>query len=89
MKITKVINNNVVSSIDEAGNEVILMGTGLRFKGKEGKVIDDSKIQIFDLEDAGVSAEYDTKVRNTVQITTFIEYVIDKVKDYLVWYRKS
>lgn len=32
MKITKVINNNVVSSIDEAGNEVILMGTGLGFK---------------------------------------------------------
>lgn len=59
MKITKVINNNVVSSIDEAGNEVILMGTGLGFKGKEGKSIDDSKIQkIFHLEDAGVSQRF-------------------------------
>ena len=29
-----------------------------------------------------VSAEYDTKVRDTVQITTFIKNVIDKVKDY-------
>ena len=59
MKITKVINNNVVSSIDEAGNEVILMGTGLGFKGKEGNVIDESKIQkIFHLEDAGVSQRF-------------------------------
>ena len=59
MKITKVINNNVVSSTDEAGNEVILMGTGLGFKGKEGKVVDESKIQkIFHLEDAGVSQRF-------------------------------
>ena len=59
MKITKLINNHVVSSTDEAGNEVILMGTGLGFKGKEGKVVDESKIQkIFHLEDAGVSQRF-------------------------------
>lgn len=59
MKITKVINNNVVSSIDEAGNEVILMGTGLGFKGKAGSPVDDSKIQkVFHMEDPGVSQRF-------------------------------
>ncbi|MBS7008440.1 BglG family transcription antiterminator LicT [Anaerostipes sp.] len=59
MKITKVINNNVVSSMDEAGNEVILMGTGLGFKGKPGSPVDDSKIQkVFHMEDPGVSQRF-------------------------------
>lgn len=59
MKITKVINNNVVSSIDEAGNEVILMGTGLGFKGKAGSPVDDSKIQkVFHMKDPGVSQRF-------------------------------
>ena len=52
MKIDKVMNNNVVSSIDEDGQEIIVVGTGIGFQGKEGKVVDKKKIQkIFRLED--------------------------------------
>lgn len=52
MKIDKVMNNNVVSSIDEDGQEIIVVGTGIGFQGKEGKVVDEKKIQkIFRLED--------------------------------------
>lgn len=40
MKIDKVMNNNVVSSIDEDGQEIIVVGTGIGFQGKEGKVVD-------------------------------------------------
>ena len=56
MKIDKVMNNNVVSSIDEDGQEIIVVGTGIGFQGKEGKVVDEKKIQkIFRLEDPKTS----------------------------------
>ena len=45
MKIDKVMNNNVVSSIDEDGQEIIVVGTGVGFQGKEGKPVDEKKIQ--------------------------------------------
>lgn len=52
MKIDKVMNNNVVSSVDEDGQEIIVVGTGIGFQGKEGKPVDEKKIQkIFRLED--------------------------------------
>ena len=52
MKIDKVMNNNVISSVDEDGQEIIVVGTGIGFQGKEGKPVDESKIQkIFRLED--------------------------------------
>lgn len=39
MKIEKVINNNVVTAIDEAGQEVVLMGKGIGFRVKTGAQI--------------------------------------------------
>lgn len=56
MKIGKVINNNVVSSFDENGQEIILVGTGIGFQGREGKKINETKIQkIFRPEDPGMT----------------------------------
>lgn len=56
MKIGKVINNNVVSSFDENGQEIILVGTGIGFQGKEGKKTNETKIQkIFRPEDPGMT----------------------------------
>lgn len=40
MTIEKVINNNVVTAIDEAGQEVVLMGKGIGFQAKVGAQID-------------------------------------------------
>lgn len=34
MKVNKVINNNLVRSFDEKGNEVLVMGCGLGYKKK-------------------------------------------------------
>ena len=45
MKISKIINNNVVSTCDEEGREVIVMGRGVGFKAKEGSTIDEDKIE--------------------------------------------
>lgn len=47
MKIDKVMNNNVVSSIDEDGQEIIVVGTGIGFQGKEGKVVDRRRFRRF------------------------------------------
>ena len=45
MKIDKVINNNIISSFDDQGRELVVMGRGLGFKKKSGQEIDDSLIE--------------------------------------------
>ena len=45
MKIEKIINNNIVSTKDSDGNELIVMGCGLGFGKKLGQMIDQSKIE--------------------------------------------
>ena len=51
MKIAKIINNNVVSTWDDEGREIIVMGRGVGFKAKEGSTIDEEKVEkIFRLE---------------------------------------
>ena len=45
MKIVKVINNNIVSTCDEDGREIEVMGRGIGFKAREGSVIDQEKIE--------------------------------------------
>lgn len=52
MVIEKIINNNVVSSRDEAGFETVVMGRGLGFGKKKGEKIEEDKIdKIFRIED--------------------------------------
>lgn len=51
MKISKIINNNVVSTCDDEGREIIVMGRGVGFRAKEGNTIDEEKIEkIFRLD---------------------------------------
>jgi len=45
MTIEKVINNNVVTAIDESNLEVVLMGKGIGFQAKTGEIIPQSKIE--------------------------------------------
>lgn len=45
MKITKVINNNFVCSLNEKNKEVVVMGKGIGFKAKEGDPIDPERIE--------------------------------------------
>ncbi|MEF3102588.1 transcription antiterminator LicT [Enterobacter sp. 10-1] len=50
MKITKILNNNVVTVIDEHHNEQIVMGRGLGYKKKVGDEINDILIEkVFEL----------------------------------------
>ena len=45
MNIVKVLNNNVVLSMDENQEDVIVLGNGIAFQKKYGDQIDDSKIE--------------------------------------------
>lgn len=45
MKIDKIINNNIVSTIEADGKEVVIMGRGLGFGMKPGKEIPEGKIE--------------------------------------------
>jgi len=44
-KITKVINNNIVCSVDSNGDEVILRGLGIGFKKQIGTIVNEDKIE--------------------------------------------
>lgn len=45
MNVIKVINNNLVQSVDSHRNEILVMGCGLGFKKKPGDEIDESKVE--------------------------------------------
>lgn len=45
MIVEKIINNNIVSSFDESGDEVVVMGRGLGFKVKPGQTIEAAKVE--------------------------------------------
>ncbi len=64
MTILKIINNNVISAIDESGREIVVMGKGLGFKKKSGDPIDASLIEkVFSLPQENVGA-YEQIVRD-------------------------
>jgi len=45
MKVHKILNNNVVVTLDAKGNELIVTGRGVGFKKKEGDEIDPKLIE--------------------------------------------
>lgn len=45
MKIAKILNNNVVTIIDENNNESVVMGRGLGFKKHSGDLLDETLIE--------------------------------------------
>jgi len=51
MVIDKIINNNIVSSYDDKGRELVVMGRGLGFQSKIGQEINENRIEkIFRME---------------------------------------
>lgn len=57
MVVHKVLNNNIVSSLDERGREVLLVGRGLGWQAKPGAAIDKKKIDKIFRMDTGASTE--------------------------------
>ena len=65
MIINKVLNNNVVTIINENDEEAVVMGRGLAFQKKKGDEIDESKIEkIFVLENRSINEKLLTLVND-------------------------
>lgn len=80
MKITKLVNNNIVTSEDMQGREIIVMGRGLGFGKKPGMEIDVGKIEkVFRLSSEGENQ----KLVDIIQDIP-IEHIAaaDKIIDY-------
>lgn len=89
MIVHKVLNNNIVSSLDECGREVLLVGRGLGWQMKPGQGIDKSKIEkVFRMDDIDTTErlkqlllEVDVNVIKTA--TRIIEYARSILKKKL------
>ncbi|MFL2101513.1 BglG family transcription antiterminator LicT [Desemzia sp. FAM 24101] len=66
MEVKKVINNNIVKSIDSNQNEVLVMGKGIGFKRSLGDPIDESAVE---------KVYTSTKDMNTNKLTKLLENV--------------
>ena len=64
MKVCKVINNNVVSCVDDHGREAVVMGRGLGFQMKPGMLLDENAAEkIFRMD----SQEQISKLRELIE----------------------
>lgn len=64
MKISKVINNNVITTFDENNNEIVIMGCGVGFKKNPGEVVEESKIEkIFHLSNSDTTEQFQTLLK--------------------------
>lgn len=59
MVIERIINNNVVSALDDEGKEIVVMGNGIGFGKKKGQSCDESRIdKIFRMEDEAALGKF-------------------------------
>lgn len=80
MNIEKILNNNVVVSLDDKGKEVIVMGRGIAFQKKVGMVVEKDKVEkIFTLSNKELSDKY-----KQLLLEVPVEYVIltEKIISY-------
>lgn len=85
MLINKVLNNNVVTIIDNNNQESVVMGRGLAFQKKKGDEIDENKIEkIFILKDKSINKKLidlikDIPVENLEIVEEIIKYAENKL----------
>ncbi|QTF08747.1 transcriptional antiterminator BglG [Brenneria izadpanahii] len=85
MKIAKILNNNVVTVIDENNNESVVMGRGLGFKKHTGDSLDESLIEkVFSLK----SGELTSRLRELLseiplEVITTADKIISLAKERL------
>jgi beta-glucoside operon transcriptional antiterminator len=85
MKIAKVINNNVISVIDEQNKELVIMGRGIAFQKRPGDVVDQEKVEkIFKLDNKDVSEKFKTLLYDIpLEYMELAEGIINYAKDTL------
>ncbi|WP_411346607.1 BglG family transcription antiterminator LicT [Paenibacillus sp. WLX1005] len=74
MIIKQIFNNNIVSTTDEKGQELLILGRGIGFNFRAGDVIDDARVEkVFRLQDANIYEKFKATVTelpvNILQVT--------------------
>lgn len=85
MVIGKILNNNVVVSTNDAGEEVIYMGRGIAFKKKIGDVIDDAFLEKeFVLKDSFTANQFQQLFADIpVEEVEAVKQVVDEAEQVL------
>ncbi len=79
MKVVKVINNNVVSSVDDHECELIILGRGVGFQKSSGDEIEEDRIEkVFHLSTA-VNSQFEKLVEEIPY--EYIKYTAEIVKE--------
>lgn len=83
--VHKVLNNNVVIAIDEAGRERVLMGRGLGFQLKPTDLIDPAKVEKTFILDSGAQGERERRLLTDVPyaIVEAVTRAIDAAERHL------
>ncbi|MGX7245971.1 BglG family transcription antiterminator LicT [Enterococcus quebecensis] len=68
MEVKKVINNNIVKSLDADGHEVLVMGKGIGFKQKVGDSIDDTLVEKVYTSNADLNTNKLTQLLSNVRL---------------------
>lgn len=80
MEIKKILNNNVVVSVNDCNQEIVVMGRGLAFQKKVGETFDSAKVEkTFILETQGISEKLARLLRDTSELYLNIA---SKIMDY-------
>ena len=85
MKISKIINNNIVSSLDDKKREIIVMGKGLGFGKKPDMDIDEQKIEkIFRMDTPSEMKQFTHLLRDVpLEIVQVVTQIINKAKEHI------
>ncbi|MBX9444285.1 BglG family transcription antiterminator LicT [Dickeya chrysanthemi] len=85
MKIAKILNNNVVTVMDEQNNEQVVMGRGLGFKKRPGDTVEAALIEkIFSLRSSELTARLsDVLERIPLEVVTTADRIIALAKEKL------
>lgn len=85
MKIVKIINNNIVSAIDQNDNEVIAMGRGLGFKRKPGQNIGEEEIEkIFRIDNQDRMERFQSLLKRLpMEYIRLVDEIITYAKEHL------
>lgn len=83
MIIHKILNNNVVTIIDENNKEAVVMGRGIAFQKKKGDEIEKEKVEkVFLLEDKNINDKLLTLIKDIP-----LEYL--EISEEIIYYAES
>ena len=84
MEIIKVFNNNIVATISETGEEMILTGSGLGFQKKVGDAVEVSRIEkVYEVMDDSRDRFYRLLKDTPVELVEAAQKIRDKAKKEL------